>query len=85
MNVMVDRRNRSGGAVPGGADDLFRQVLVWGGDHGRARDRSGCERWWVAAGSGVEVRDLHRLGVEVTRSIPRGFSIRVKFCLTCAY
>jgi glycolate oxidase len=63
INIMADRYNRDGAVrekVEHALDDLFAQVLAWGGvitgEHGIGLAK---KRWWPEATSGP-VRDLHR-------------------------
>src|SRR5216110_3778045 len=63
VNIMADRYNRDAAVrekVDRALDDLFKQVLAWGGvitgDHGVGLAK---RRWWPDATSQV-VRDLHR-------------------------
>ena len=63
VNIMADRHNRDPAVrekVEGALDDLFEQVLAWGGvitgEHGIGLAK---KRWWPEATSPV-VRDLHR-------------------------
>jgi len=78
VNVMVDvskpgARARSDAAL----DDLFRQVLAWGGvitgEHGIGLAK---KRWWPLA-AGPEVRALHRKVKEALD--PRGILNPGKF------
>ena len=62
VNIMADRYNRDAAVrekVERALDDLFRQVLVWGGvitgEHGIGLAK---KRWWPEATSNV-ARDLH--------------------------
>ena len=63
INIMADRYNRDADVrqkVERALDDLFAQVLAWGGvitgEHGIGLAK---KRWWPDATSGV-VRELHR-------------------------
>jgi glycolate dehydrogenase FAD-linked subunit len=63
VNIMADRYNRDAAVrekVEHALDDLFEQVLAWGGvisgEHGIGLAK---KRWWPGATSEV-VRDLHR-------------------------
>src|SRR6266404_2234983 len=63
INIMADRYNRDADVrkkVEQALDDLFAQVLAWGGvitgEHGIGLAK---KRWWPDATSGV-VRELHR-------------------------
>src|SRR5438045_1820517 len=63
VNIMADRYNRDAGVretVEQALDDLFTQVLAWGGvitgEHGIGLAK---KRWWPKATSDV-ARDLHR-------------------------
>ena len=63
VNIMADRYNRDAAVrekVDRALDDLFKQVLAWGGvitgEHGIGLAK---KRWWPEATSGV-VRELHR-------------------------
>ena len=63
INIMADRYNRDADVrqkVEHALDDLFAQVLAWGGvitgEHGIGLAK---KRWWPDATSGV-VRELHR-------------------------
>src|SRR5881409_1594255 len=63
VNIMADRYNRDAAVrekVARALDDLFAQVLAWGGvitgEHGIGLAK---KRWWPDATSGV-VRELHR-------------------------
>jgi glycolate oxidase len=63
INIMVDRYNRDAAVrerVERALDDLFEQVLAWGGvitgEHGIGLAK---KRWWPQA-AGEVVRDLHR-------------------------
>ena len=63
VNIMADRYNRDAAVrekVDRALDDLFAQVLAWGGvitgEHGIGLAK---KRWWPDATSGV-VRELHR-------------------------
>ena len=63
VNIMADRYNRDPGVrekVERALDDLFAQVLAWGGvitgEHGIGLAK---KRWWPEATSPV-VRDVHR-------------------------
>jgi glycolate oxidase len=63
INIMADRYNRDSGVrdkVEQALDELFRQVLAWGGvitgEHGIGLAK---KRWWQDAVSEVG-RDLHR-------------------------
>ena len=63
VNIMADRYNRDAAVrekVDHALDDLFAQVLAWGGvitgEHGIGLAK---KRWWPDATSGV-VRELHR-------------------------
>src|SRR6266516_89461 len=63
VNIMADRYNRDAAVreqVDGALDELFAQVLAWGGvitgEHGIGLAK---KRWWPDATSGV-VRELHR-------------------------
>ncbi|MEP6698324.1 MAG: FAD-linked oxidase C-terminal domain-containing protein [Verrucomicrobiota bacterium] len=63
VNIMADRYNRDAGVrekVEGALDELFAQVLAWGGvitgEHGIGLAK---KRWWPEATSDVS-RDLHR-------------------------
>src|SRR5213082_2403084 len=63
INIMADRYNRDADVrqkVQHALDDLFAQVLAWGGvitgEHGIGLAK---KRWWPDATSGV-VRELHR-------------------------
>ena len=62
VNIMADRYNRDAVVrekVDGALDDLFQQVLAWGGvitgEHGIGLAK---KRWWPEATSAV-VRDVH--------------------------
>jgi glycolate oxidase len=63
VNIMADRYNRDAAVrdkVQGALDDLFQQVLAWGGvitgEHGIGLAK---KRWWPQATSDVS-RELHR-------------------------
>jgi glycolate oxidase len=63
VNIMADRYNREAAVrdqVEHALDDLFRQVLAWGGvitgEHGIGLAK---KRWWPQATSDVS-RELHR-------------------------
>jgi glycolate oxidase len=63
VNIMADRYNRDAAVrekVDRALDDLFKQVVAWGGvitgEHGIGLAK---KRWWPEATSGV-VRELHR-------------------------
>ncbi len=63
VNIMADRYNREAGVrekVDRALDDLFEQILAWGGvitgEHGIGLAK---KRWWPEATSAV-VRDVHR-------------------------
>ena len=63
INIMADRYNRDASVrikVESALDDLFAQVLAWGGvitgEHGIGLAK---KRWWHEATSDV-ARDLHR-------------------------
>jgi glycolate oxidase len=63
INIMADRYNRDAGVrekVESALDDLFAQVLAWGGvitgEHGIGLAK---KRWWPDATS-EPVRELHR-------------------------
>ncbi len=63
VNIMADRYNRDATVrekVEGALDELFEQVLAWGGvitgEHGIGLAK---KRWWPQATSNV-VRDVHR-------------------------
>src|SRR5438552_2335191 len=63
VNIMADRYNRDGAVrekVESALDELFAQVLAWGGvitgEHGIGLAK---KRWWPEASSDV-ARDLHR-------------------------